>query len=58
MRLYRPNAKQLTKDDHIHILRLAIPYGAAWGHGTIAAFWQKIANEFEKTTGKKHRTLS
>jgi hypothetical protein len=51
------NKKQLTKDDHIHILRLAITYGAAWGHGTIAAFWQKIANEFEKTTGKKHQTL-
>jgi len=26
-------------------------------YGTIAAFWQKIANEFEKTTGKKHKTL-
>ena len=52
-----PNTRQLTKDDHIHILRLAIGHGDAWGHGTNAAFWTKIANLFEKTTGKKHKTL-
>ena len=52
-----PNTRQLTKDDHIHILRLAISHGDAWGHGTNAAFWTKIADLFEKTTGKKHKTL-
>lgn len=52
-----PSTEQLTKADHIHILRLTIAAGDAWGHGTNKAFWKKIANSFEKKTGKKHKSL-
>jgi hypothetical protein len=42
----------------LHILRLAIQNGDAYGHGTLTSFWDKIGKAFEATTGKKHKTLS
>ena len=52
-----PSKEQLTKDDHIHVLRLAIQAGNAYCHGTDKTFWKKIANAFEAATGKKHKSL-
>jgi hypothetical protein len=49
---------QLTKDDHIHILQLAIQAGDAYSYGTNKTFWKKIVNAFEGATGKKHKSLN
>jgi hypothetical protein len=50
-------SKELTKNDYIHILWLAIQARDAYGHGTDKSFWEKIANAFEAATGKKYRSL-
>jgi hypothetical protein len=52
------SSKELTKNDQIHVLRLAIQAGDAYGHGTDKAFWQKITNAFEAATGRTHQSLA
>src|SRR5438045_6246499 len=52
-----PGTNRLLVDDCIQILRIAIQYGNAYGHGTLKMFWARVAKEFEKNTGKQHKTL-
>ena len=52
-----PGTNRLLVNDHIQILHIAIQYGNAYRHGTLKMFWARVAKEFEKNTGKQHKTL-
>jgi hypothetical protein len=51
-------SRGLTAEDRLHVLRLAIQYGHAYGYGTDKAFWAKVAQLFEEQSGKKHASLA
>lgn len=54
----RSKPKNLTEEERLIILRLAIQAKEAYGHGRNTTFWKNISKDFERDTGKKHATLS